>query len=269
MKKTKVLGVCVNDYGGEGIPLVFVHSFPMSGRMWDKQVEYFSEKYRVITYDIRGLGESTTEDNVYSMEKLVNDFFHILNSLKVQKVNACGLSMGGYILLRAILKDTERFNSLILVNTKANKDDDDILLKRSSAVIKIQSGGREAYLQKLLPRLISADMPEIKELISDIISRNTNEGICGNLLALSTRISTIDKLQELNTPILLLSGKDDRINTEAESENMFHHIKEGRKHPIFTSLINIKNCGHLCNLERPEEFNKILGWFLKGIEIGT
>jgi pimeloyl-ACP methyl ester carboxylesterase len=269
MKKTNVLGVSVNDYGGEGVPLVFVHSFPLSGRMWDKQVEYFRKRYRIITYDIRGLGESTTEDNVYSMEKLVNDFFHILNSLKVQKVNACGLSMGGYILLRAILKDPERFNSLILVNTKANKDEDDVILKRSSAVIKIQSGGREAYLQKLLPKLIPDNNPEIGRFVKDIISKNTNEGICGNLLALSTRISTIDKLQELNTPLLLLSGADDKINIDEESENMFKLIKEGRKHPLYTSLIKIKDCGHLCNLEKPEEFNKILEWFLKGIEIST
>jgi 3-oxoadipate enol-lactonase len=269
MTKTKVLGVSVNDYGGEGIPLVFIHSFPLSSRMWDEQVEYFKDKYRVITYDIRGLGESISEDNVYSMEKLVNDFFHILNNLKIRKVNACGLSMGGYILLRAILKDPERFNSLLLVNTKANKDDDDIILKRSSAVIKIQSGGREAYLQKLLPKLISGNNPELENYIKEIVSGNTDEGICGNLLALSTRTNSIDKLKGINVPLLLLSGVDDRINNDEESENMFNLLKYVRTHVAYTSLIKMKNCGHLCNLEKPEEFNKLVEWFLKGIEIST
>ena len=269
MKKTKVLGVSVNDYGGVGIPLIFVHSFPLSSHMWDKQVVYFKDKYRVITYDIRGLGESATDDNVYSMEKLVNDFFHILNSLKVQKVNACGLSMGGYILLRAILKDITRFNSLILVNTKANKDDDEVILKRSSAVIKIKSGGREAYLQKLLPELISSNNTEAAKIISNIVSGNTDEGICGNLLALSTRTNTIEKLQELNIPLLLLSGIQDKINNDSESENIFNHLKNTRKPSSFTSLIKMKECGHLCNLEKSVEFNKILEWFLKGIEIST
>jgi 3-oxoadipate enol-lactonase len=269
MRKTKVLGVGVNDYEGNGIPLVFVHSFPLSSKMWGRQVEYFKDKYRVITYDIRGLGESMTDDNVYSMEKLVNDFFHILNNLKVQKVNACGLSMGGYILLRAILKDSERFNSLILVNTKSNKDDDDIILKRSSAVIKIKSGGRDAYLKRLLPRLISSANPEAEKIIREIVSGNTDEGICGNLLALSTRTNTTEKLSELNTPLLLLSSVDDKINNVDESENIFNHLKEKRKPSTYTSLIKMKDCGHLCNLEKPEEFNKILEWFLKGIEIST
>lgn len=269
MRNTKVLGVSVNDYGGEGIPLVFVHSFPLSSRMWDKQVAYFRDKYRVITFDTRGLGESTTDENVYSMEKLVNDFFHILNNLKIQKVNACGLSMGGYILLRAILKDSERFNSLILVNTKADKDDDEIILKRSSAVIKIQSGGREAYLQKLMPRLVPPDKPELEKLIRDIVSENTDEGICGNLLALSTRTNTTDRLKELNVPVLLLSGDDDRINTDEETEKMFSILKDVRKHILYTAFIKMSGCGHLCNLEKPDEFNKILDWFLKGIEISS
>lgn len=269
MNKIKVLGVSVNDYGGEGIPLIFVHSFPLSARMWDKQVEYFKDKCRVITFDIRGMGESLTDDNVYTMEKLVNDFFHILNNLKIQKVNACGLSMGGYILLRAVLKDPERFNSLILVNTKANKDDDEVILKRSSAVIKIKSGGREAYLQKLLPRLVSDTYPEVKYVVKDIIADNTDEGICGNLLALSTRTNTIDKLPGLDTPILLMTGADDRINTDEETENIFNCLKDSRKHPAYTSLIKMKDCGHLCNLEKPDEFNKLLEWFLKGIEIST
>lgn len=265
MKNSKVLGVSVNDYGGDGIPLIFVHSFPLSSRMWDKQVEYFKDKCRVITYDIRGLGESVTADNVYSMEKLVNDFFHILNNLKIQKVNACGLSMGGYILLRAILKDSERFNSLMLVNTKANKDDDDVILKRSSAVIKIQSGGRDAYLQKLLPKLISSGNAEAEKNIKEIIAGNTNEGICGNLLALSTRTNTMEKLAGLETPLLLLSGVEDKINSDKETENMFNYLKENRKHTAYTSLLKMKECGHLCNLEKPDEFNKIVEWFLKGI----
>jgi len=269
MKVTKVLGVSVKDYGGDGVPLIFVHSFPLSGKMWDKQVEYFKDIYRIITYDIRGLGGSRTDDNVYSMEKFVNDFFHILNNLKIQKVNACGLSMGGYILLRAVLKDHERFNSIILVNTKAGKDDDEVILKRSSAVIKIKSGGRETYLQKLLPKLISSDNSEAENIIREIVSGNTDEGICGNLLALSTRTNTMERLSELDTPVLLLSAVEDRINSEKEADEIFKHLKENRKPASYTSLIKMKDCGHLCNLEKPFEFNKIVEWFLKGIEIST
>lgn len=262
MKSIKVLGVHVNDYGGEREPLVFVHSFPLTSRMWNRQVEHFREKYRVITYDIRGLGRSRTDDNVYSMEKLVNDFFHIINHLKVQKVHAAGLSMGGYILLRAVLKDAERFHSLMLINTKADKDEDDVILKRSSQVIKIKSGGRDAYLQKLLPDLVTEGMENVRAEVEEIIKENTDEGICGNLLALSTRINTAKKISEVKVPLLMVAGMKDRINSPADMDLLYGMFKECRGKETLTAIVKIKNCGHLCNMESSYEFNRYIEWFL-------
>ncbi len=237
MNKVKVLGVSVNDYGGDGTPLIFLHSFPLSSEMWNKQVEYFKKKHRVITYDIRGLGESGTDDNVYSMEKMVNDFFHILNNLKIQKVHAVGLSMGGYILLRAVLKDSERLNSVTLVNTKADKDDDEVILKRSSAVIKIKSGGREAYLKKLMPYLTNSNMNNIDEIVRQIISKNSDEGICGNLLALSTRTNTTNQIKNINLPVLLISGIEDLINSFTEMDKLYDIMKQNMSKDTLTSYL--------------------------------
>ncbi len=269
LKSIKVLGVNVNDYGGNGAPVVFVHSFPLTSKMWDEQVVYFSDKYRVITYDTRGLGNSFTDDNVYSMEKMVNDFFHIINNLKLPKVHAVGLSMGGYMLLRAVIKDSERFNSMTLINTKADKDEDEEILKRSSQVIKIKSGGRDAYLKKLLPNLIPESKKVIFDKVKEIISSNTDEGICGNLLALSTRINTLNLVSEINVPVLLISGTEDTINPSDKMELLFSKFRENRNKSTFTSLLKMANCGHLCNMENPGEFNKFLEWFLKGIEINS
>ena len=267
MNITKVLGVHVNDNGGSGTPLVFVHSFPLSSEMWQEQVNYFRDKYRVITYDTRGLGKSYTEDNLYSMEKMVNDFFHILNNLKLAKVHAAGLSMGGYILLRAVLKEPERFHSLTLINTKADKDEDEVLLKRSSQVIKIKSGGRDAYLKKLMPNLVSEENKELYHTVSEIIKSNTDEGICGNLMALSTRINTINMINDINVPVCMLFGTEDRINPSIGMDLLYEKFLENRKKKSMTCILKMEKCGHLCNMENPLEFNKLLGWFINGIEI--
>jgi len=58
MKKHKFNELSIIDYEGKGFPLVFVHAFPLSSAMWIFQVNYFKDKYRIITYDTRGLGES-------------------------------------------------------------------------------------------------------------------------------------------------------------------------------------------------------------------
>ena len=63
----------MNDYGGMNTPLIFIHAFPLSGKMWKYQVDFFKNKYRVITYDIRGSGDSKSDDNQFMMENFVDD----------------------------------------------------------------------------------------------------------------------------------------------------------------------------------------------------
>ncbi len=254
LKVINVLGNIVNDYGGDKEPIIFLHSFPLNSLMWAKQVEYLKDKFRVITYDIRGLGLSKVNDYVYSMEKLVNDFFHIINKLKILKVNACGLSMGGYILLRAMLKDESRFKSVILVNTKAEKDTDEELLNRSNAIIKIKSGGRKEFLAKFKTKMVFSRKYD-NEIFS-IINNNSDEGICAALLAISTRINMLDNLEKINTPVLLISSDKDRITDYNESFKLHAKLKN-------SYIEVIKNAGHLCNIEKKEIFNKLIESFLK------
>lgn len=82
--------------------IIFVHGFPFDHRMWDEQIEEQSKDYYCITYDIRGLGESHAGDGQFTMESFVDDLETILNELKLKLPVLCGLSMGGYISLRAI-----------------------------------------------------------------------------------------------------------------------------------------------------------------------
>jgi pimeloyl-ACP methyl ester carboxylesterase len=267
MKEINVLGNKVFDYEGGGEPLIFVHSFPLNNRMWDRQAEYFKKSYRVITYDLRGMGGSTSTDYVFTMEKLVNDFFHIINKLKIERVHACGLSMGGYILLRSVIKDESRFHSLAVVNTKSEKDSDEELLRRSNAVIKIKSGGRNTYIGKLIKKLVNTQDDELLSEIAGIIENNTDDGICSNLLALSTRTNTFSSLDSIRTPVLLVSAEKDEITSGSEIKKIYDAVTSGKNYKEFAVRYTMGNCGHLCNIENPIEFNKILEWFLKCIDI--
>lgn len=258
MKIHNVFGVKVYDYEGNGRPLIFIHSFPLSSAMWDEQVKYFNNSFRVITYDIRGLGFSIVEDNVFTMEKLVNDFFHIINKLRLQKVNACGLSMGGYIILRAMQKDKERFESAILINTSAQKDNDNTILQRSNSIIKIKSGGRKEFINKLIPKLfgpVSENNLFLKNRVSELINWNSDDGICANLLSLSTRTDSYVELNNISIPILIIYGSNDKLTDKNNSLILHDKIKNSK-------LIEIKNAGHLCNMECKDEFNKALSDFL-------
>ena len=119
---TKIInGIAVFDAENGKEPLVFVHAFPLSSGMWDKQVQEFSKDYRVITYDVRGLGESKQKNNQFLMENYSDDLISIIDELKFKNVNAVGLSMGGYIIQRALLKRRELFRAVVLADTRLER----------------------------------------------------------------------------------------------------------------------------------------------------
>jgi pimeloyl-ACP methyl ester carboxylesterase len=262
MNNFKINGLSVNDYGGSGKPLVFVHAFPLTSEMWKPQADFFKDKFRVITYDVRGLGKSLQTDNQFTMESYVNDFFTVLDSLKLEKVNACGLSMGGYIILRALTRNPGRFLSVVPADTRAERDDDNGIISRSNTISDIKSGKRKEFETGFLQKLINSksyDTPEIKDFLSNIISGNTDDGICGAMLALATRTTTLDNLKDINVPALVIIGEDDLLTPRNFAEAMNKSLKN-------SSLEVIPGAGHLSNIENPGYFNNIVMKFLEGLE---
>ncbi|MHB9011948.1 MAG: alpha/beta fold hydrolase [Ignavibacteriaceae bacterium] len=121
----------------KNIPIIFVHGFPYDHEMWNMQVMSLSSKYFCVTYDIRGLGSSQAEDGQFTMESFVDDLENILLELNLNKPVLCGLSMGGYISLRAVERMEEKFSALILCDTKSEADTNEAKLKRAEGVKKL------------------------------------------------------------------------------------------------------------------------------------
>ncbi|MBN1634475.1 MAG: alpha/beta hydrolase [Ignavibacteria bacterium] len=262
MKDININGLSVTDYKGNGKPLILVHAFPLSSRMWEPQVKYLRNKFRVITYDARGLGKSRQSDNQFTMESYVTDFFCILDELGLDKVNACGVSMGGYIILRAITRNSERFLSVILADTRAERDDDKGLISRSNSIIDIKSGKRKEFLNNFLTKLIndkSYANPEIQNFLTDIMFSNSDDGICGAMLALATRTNTLEKIKDIDIPSLIIVGEDDVLTPKNFAEAMNKSLKN-------SVLEVVPNAGHLSNIENPDYFNSVVIKFLDGLQ---
>lgn len=264
MNNFKLNSISITDYKGEGKPLIFVHAYPLCSRMWDEQVNYFKNKYRVITYDIRGLGYSNELDNYsYTMEELVNDFFDILDHLKIKKVSACGLSLGGYILLRALIRDQDRFVSVILADTKSEGEDNASIINRSNNIIKLKSGKKEEFLDDFLKKLLSEESylnDKLKNFVREIMSWMDLKGLCASLLAIATRTSTFYQLKNITVPSLVIVGSKDMLTPVINS----FYLKEGIKNSIFKV---IDEAGHLSNMEKPGEFNKAIENFFNNLNL--
>lgn len=259
MKNLKINGLWVKDSDNGKIPLVFVHAFPLSSEMWENQVTTFSSDYRVIAYDVRGLGNSSQNNNQFMMETYADDLIDLINYLKLEKVNAAGLSMGGYIIQRALLKNPDLFKTIILADTRLERDSNEGLSSRATAIQKIKTGKRQEFLNIFIKNLVSNENFKNKELISkinSIIEENTDEGICGAILALATRPDNSGAFKNCTLPSLILVGEHDVLTPIEAGTKIKEEFRNSEMHVI-------KDSGHLSNMENPLEFNRALKGFLE------
>lgn len=113
------LMVSYTDNGSDEAPvIIFIHGFPLNKTMWDNQLNALKEDYRVISYDIRGHGDSEQGNEDFSIKLFVTDLLHLMDALKIEKASLCGLSMGGYIALNAIENHPGRFDAYYLTCKK-------------------------------------------------------------------------------------------------------------------------------------------------------
>src|SRR5205823_1427581 len=100
------------EVAGQGHPLVLIHAGVADCTMWDEQIEPFSRRYRVIRYDTRGFGRTTTEDVSFSNRQ---DLFDLLRHLDVDRAYVLGISRGGQIAIDFTLEHPEMVDALIPV----------------------------------------------------------------------------------------------------------------------------------------------------------
>lgn len=200
----------------ESKAIVFVHGFPFDHQMWQAQVEEISKEYLCVTYDIRGLGQSTISDGQFTMESFVDDMAKTIDDLKLNRPVLCGLSMGGYISLRAIERMQEKFSALILCDTKSSADDNEGKLKRAAAIKQINSGGFESFIDAFVLNCFGEKFVKDKRNEYDSVvnrsKKNSPIGVKGCLLAMISRTETTSTLYKIKLPTLIICGSQDKLS---------------------------------------------------------
>ena len=255
-----------NEVGpSESPPIVLIHGFPFSSEMWKGQVQMLradKKNLRVITYDLRGHGQSDVGDGQYTIELFADDLIGLLDYLGITKTVLCGFSMGGYIALRAIERNPERFSALVLCDTMAVSDSNEAKIKRANSIALIKREGVARFADPFLNAVFATRTfdtnPSITEEIKRIILSNSPRGICGALLAMAGRIDSTEALAKISVPTLILVGELDGVTSPAAATSMHDRIPN-------SELRFISNAGHMSNLENSVMFNEYLTKFLDGI----
>lgn len=244
----------------DGIPIVFVHGFPFSLETWEPQMRALPNHYRAIAYDVRGHGQSDVGDGQYSIEFFVDDLIALLDHLVIKKTILCGLSMGGYIALRAIERYGDRFSGLVLCDTKSTADSDEGKVKRAATLKAVKADGVDRFAEGFIKNVFAESTfrfdPVAVEKVKSIIKANSPIGIGGTILALASRTDTTSILDKISIPTLILCGEHDALTPPADAKFMHSRIKNSVLHIV-------PNAAHLSNLENPAFFNEKLISFLK------
>ena len=246
---------------GKGIPLLFIHGFPLNRRMWDPQMQSLSHHLRVLAPDLRGHGDSESVEGPCNLDMLADDCVKMLDALDIpQPAVVCGLSMGGYTTLAMYRRYPERIRGLILAATRAGADSPDGKANRDKAISQAEKDGAAATAASMLPKLMSPKTyksnPDLIKQVERIMTSTSVTGIIGALESMKTRPDSTPYLGEITVPTLIIHGEDDQLIPFQEAQSM-HAAIPG------STLVLISSAGHLPNLEQPELFNQAVDEFIE------
>jgi len=247
----------VIDIPGPGIPLLFVHGFPLDHSMWQPQIEFFGERQRVIVPDLRGFGQSAPAGDTVTMEQFADDLAGLLDALHVtEKIVFVGLSMGGYIGWQFWKKYSARLAGLIQCDTRAIADTAEAAANRRQLAERVLREGSGCVAEAMLPKLFSPGVASTTlAQTRQVMLHNPPAGIAAALRGMAVRPDVTDWLPQIELPTLLVVGESDVISPPAEMEGLAEVIPDA-------AWLVVPQAGHMAPLENPKVFNEAVEEFL-------
>jgi 3-oxoadipate enol-lactonase len=250
---------------GEGPDaLVLIHGFPFNSASWRPQLEQPVPGWRIIAPDLRGFGESgPLPGNRLPMDVLAADVITLLQHLGLKNAVVGGLSMGGYVALALLRAAPQLVRALVLSDTRATPDSAEGKQGRLKNAKHVHAHGTAALIDAMLPRLLSietrAERSPVEQELRAIMQAASAPAVVAALLGMAERSDSTPLLRNINVPTQVIVGQHDEITPPGDARLMARAIPG--------ALIEIiAGAGHVPNLEKPAEFNRVLSTFLKGLQ---
>lgn len=248
------------EESGQGVPVVLLHGFPLSSRIWSPIRQTVTRHARLITPDLRGHGLSEKPDGRYSMESLAHDIATLVDHLGLETLVLGGHSMGGYITFQFAQHYPDRLRGLILVDTRAEADAEEGKARRLKAIAKIRTEGAAAFLEEFLPGLIGpsskASNPALVDELKAMAAPIPDHVLIGCLQGMLERPDSRPLLQSLPIPVLVIVGEEDQLTPPSGARAMAEALP-------MAELAVIPQAGHTPSLEAPQAVAQAILHFLR------
>ena len=243
--------------GAKDLPvLVLSNSLGSNMTMWDAQIVEFARYFRIIRYDARGHGRSTTTPGPYSIELLGRDDLALVDFLGVESFNFCGLSMGGLVGQWMALNVPTRVKKMVLSNTAAKIGSVELWNARIDAM---QRDGVHRVIPSVLERCFTPvffrSNPGLMTSVGEMMETTSAEGYIACCAALRDSDFS-ESARTIQTSVLIVAGTHDPATTVANAVFLREAIPDAQ----FAQL----DASHLSNIEAAEKFNRAVLSFLRG-----
>ncbi|MEM5326167.1 3-oxoadipate enol-lactonase [Paraburkholderia sp. JHI2823] len=234
--------------------VVLSNSLGSDVSMWTPQLAEFTKHFRVLRYDTRGHGHSAAPQGPYTIEQLTGDVIGLLDQLHIERAHFVGVSMGGLTGVGLGARYADRIDRLVLCNTAAKIGSPEVWVPRAA---KARSEGMVALADAVLPRWytpeFAANHALVMSQVRDVFVHTDNEGYASNCDAINAT-DLRGEAGSIKARTLVISGTHDVAATPAQGRELAASVPGAR----YVEL----NAAHISNVERADEYNKIVTDFL-------
>jgi 3-oxoadipate enol-lactonase len=244
------------ELSGTGQAIVFLHGMCLDHRMWQKQVEYFSDSYTCVNIDLRGFGQSSVPGSTaYSFHE---DIKTVLDSLKITNPAVfIALSMGGRAAVNFSLAYPERTKGLVLADAVIDGYTfTDFKMSFFSEVAKLEgiNAANKSFLDHKLFSSVRENTSVFDRFREMVLSYSGWHWVNKNPVQFLSP-PAIQRLAEIEVPVLIITGEKDIPDFQKAAAIVHEGISQSVKKQIAAA-------GHMCNMEKPELFNSLVSDFL-------
>ena len=241
--------------GHASLPVVMLcNSLGSTLEMWEPQMDILLTRYRVLRYDTRGHGQSAVPTGPCSIEQLGTDAAGLLDHLGLDKVDFCGLSMGGMTGMWLGIHHPNRIRHLVLCNTAAKLGSQEVWNTRLEVLAKEGMAGlTSAILDRWFTATFQQRSPHVIERIRNMLMATDPKGYAANACAIRD-MDLLRDVAKIDLPTLVIAGSHDGSTPPELGRDIAQRLKGSK----FVEL----NAAHFSNWEQAADFTAAVMDFL-------
>jgi len=262
MPEARIRGVRLYyETRGTGEPLVLVPGFGNGLWIWFRQAEELARRFRVVTFDPRGVARSEGRDEPFSTLDLADDLAGLLGALGLESAHVVGASFGGFVAQEFALKFPERTRSLVLACTSYGgaghvpPPAETLAAIASTKGLNTEERVRENLLLAFSPDYLARERAEVERITRLRAENPVPEYVYQRQLQAAVGFDASRRVAGIKAPTLVVTGDADVIVPPENSRNLAAAIPGAE-------LRTVSGGSHTFFIERAAEFNRIVADFV-------